>query len=117
MKKTSRSWYLLALLAVVVLSAAYAARRDLYGRYQGFIESEEAVSAAQTNLQELKTELDTSTTRVRELGADSLEVEAAIRRINRLVREGETVYHFEQAPEPEAQAEPRAEEEVSDEAP
>lgn len=103
MKKTSTFWYLVALLVVVGLTAAYATRRDLFDRYQSFLKSEEAVSAAKSGLHELKAELESSTVRARELESDSLEVEAAIRRINRLVREGETVYHFEQAPEPEPQ--------------
>jgi cell division protein FtsB len=86
------------------LAVAYVVHRDLHGRYQAYQRSEESVQAAQHKEQALEDEKQRLEQRVKDLDQNPLEVEAAIRRIKRLVRDGETVYRLEEAPETAAPA-------------
>jgi len=91
---------------VVGLALAYAARRDLRGRYAAHQQSEDTVRQAGQQVEMLEEQLHQSRQRVEDLSTDPVEMEAAIRRIKRRVREGETVYRVEEAPAPEAQPQP-----------
>lgn len=104
MSKRGPIRYLLALGLAIVLALAYIAHRDLFGRYEEYQQGEAAVEAAQKKSQDLEEELRQLDERVKALNQNSLEMEAAIRRIKRLVRDGETVYRLEEAPETAAPA-------------
>ncbi len=98
----SRSWYWLLLGAVVVLSLAYADRRDLIGLYHAFVESREEVHALEAQVDALEEEVASLEEEVTRLDDDPLEVEAASRQGKSLVRDGETVFHVV-IPEPSAE--------------
>lgn len=98
MKTAGHRWYLLALAAVLALSGLYAVRRDLPERYRNYQRSEESVRQAAENAAVLESEVELARRRLKDLDTDAVEMEATVRRIKRLVREGETVYRFEPAP-------------------
>jgi cell division protein FtsB len=98
MKNKGHRWYVIAFVLMLAFCAAYALHRDLPGRYRAYQESEESVRKAAQNVQTLQAEVDRANQRLKDLDSDAVELEATIRRIKRLVREGETVYRFEPAP-------------------
>lgn len=95
---SARSGYWLALVAVAVLVFAYAQRRDLPGIYEDYLDSEEKIQALEDTLPELEAEKKQLERSVDYLGGDALELEAAIRERQGLVRDGETIYVIEAPP-------------------
>ena len=89
-----RVLYLVVLAAVAGGSLHYY-RTTLAAREADYRESERNIEERQAALEELRAEVEQVRARVRGLDSDSLEVEAAIRRNKRLVREGEVVYRIE----------------------
>lgn len=98
MKKTDYTWYWLALALVCALALAYIEKRDLKGRYEAYKNTKETVAAQQAEVEALKAAVNDAQHRLRGMDSDPLEQEATIRRIKRLVREGEIIYRIE--PEP-----------------
>jgi cell division protein FtsB len=96
MNTNSRLWYLLALVTVCGLSWTYVRHENLWGRYQALQQGEAAVQSAREEIDLLDENLQESQERVQALATDPVELEAAIRRWNGKVREGETVYHMEE---------------------
>lgn len=83
------------MLAAATGGSAYYYKHTLAAREAEYSESERTVESKQAALEELREELGRVRARVSGLDNDSLEVEAAIRRNKRLVREGEVVYRIE----------------------
>ncbi len=106
MKSAGYKWYLLALAVMLALSGLYAVRRDLPERYRNYQRSEEAVRQAAANVAILQSEVELARRKLKDLDTDVVEMEATVRRIKRLVREGETVYRFEPAPSPAVSSQP-----------
>jgi len=92
------SGYWLILLLVAGLTALYADRRDLYDRYQVFLDDQQKIQAAQNQCGALQAQIDDARRLVEHLGSDPLEIEDAIRRNKNLVREGETIYRIQPPP-------------------
>ena len=63
-------------------------------------QGEAAIESAREELGALEGNLEESKQRVEALATDAVELEAAIRRWNGKVREGETVYHMEEMAAP-----------------
>ena len=100
----ARDFYWLALVAIAGLLIVYVQRRDLSGVYRDYLKSEEQIQELEHHLPELEAEKDRLERSVDFLGGDALELEAAIRERQGLVRDGETVYIIEP---PASEAEPR----------
>lgn len=101
-----RKLYWFAFVLAAVFAVAYVAERGLLARYRAYQRSEESVRAAQQQSDNLSKALNGSRQQVEGLGKDRVEQEAAIRRIKKLVRPGETVYRIEKAPDTAGQAAP-----------
>lgn len=95
MKKTDYTWYWLALALVCALALAYINQRDLKGRYETYRDTMETVSEQRGEVEALKAAVDDAQHRLRGMDSDPLEQEATIRRVKRLVREGEIIYRVE----------------------
>ena len=92
---SARGWYWLALVAVIGLLAVYAQRRDLPGVYRDYLKSEDRVRDLEDRMPGLEAEKLRLERSVDYLAGDPLELEAAIREGQGLVRDGETVYVIE----------------------
>ena len=97
-RMSARTWYWLALAVVVGLLFVYAQRRDLPGVYGDYLKSDEQVQELEDRLPELEAEKEALERSVDYLGGDALELEAAIRERQGLVRDGETIYVIELPP-------------------
>jgi cell division protein FtsB len=95
MKKTDYTWYWLALALVCALALAYIDRHDLKGRYEDYRETMRLVSEQEAQVEALKAQLEEARHRLNDMDSDPVEQEATIRRVRRLVREGEIVYRVE----------------------
>jgi cell division protein FtsB len=96
--------YLLVASLVLLLTALYTGRRNLFGRFIEHQRQQERVDAARRQTEDLRKEIDSSGRRVENLGNDPIEIEAAIRRSKDLVREGEKIYRIEVDPDKAAPA-------------
>lgn len=95
MKRTDYTWYWLTLALVCVLALVYIQQRDLKGRYEAYQETVNTVSAQEREVETLRTAVDEARDRLKGMDSDPLEQEATIRRVKRLVREGEIIYRVE----------------------
>ncbi len=87
--------YWLALTAAVGACGLYAWRKDLPGRYEEYQRSEQEVHELREEWRAHQKRRDALEERIDGLEHDPVELEAAIRRTRRMVREGETVYRVE----------------------
>ena len=99
MDDRNRGWFWLVLLLVAALTVLYVQRRDLPRRYMDYQKSAEELAQARQSCAELEGKIEASRQRAEHLGSDPTEIEAAIRRSKDLVREGETVFRIEKAPQ------------------
>lgn len=95
MSENPKGWYWLALVLMAVLLVVYVQRRDFYGLFEDYRQSEGQVESMQGQLDTLEAEEAKLKIRVENLNDDPLELEAAIRRSKSLVRDGETIYRVE----------------------
>jgi cell division protein FtsB len=98
MPRRSRAWYWLSLLILVGLLAGYARYRDVQGQYRKYLESGAEVQRLREELESRRAEEARLQRSVENLRSDPVEWEAAIRRNQGLVREGEKVFRIETAP-------------------
>ena len=87
--------YWLALSATVGACALYVWHQDLPGRFEEYQQSEQEVRELRNEWRAHQERRDALEERIRGLEHDPVELEAAIRRTRRMVREGETVYRVE----------------------
>ena len=87
--------YWLALIAMIGACAWYVWHQDLPGRYEEYQQSEQEVRQLHEQWRAHQERRDALEERIRSLERDPVELEAAIRRSRRMVREGETVYRVE----------------------
>lgn len=92
MTRQNRQWNWVAVAAFTALLLLYAERRDLYGLYLDYEESKTRAESLEEEVDSLHADRLAVEKQVEYLNSDPLEMEAAIRRGKRLVREGETVY-------------------------
>jgi len=111
---TRRIVYILILAGSVALSVMYLEQRALPQRYEAFQQSEGEISAAKEQIRALEEALAEERALAEDMESNPLEVEAAIRRIKRGVRDGEIMYHVEgRDPASETEADRAAQEERS----
>ena len=92
MTRQHSRWYWLRIAAFAALLLLYAERRDLYGLYLDYEESKARAEHLEEEVDSLRADRVAVEKQVENLDNDPLEMEAAIRRGKRLVREGEIVY-------------------------
>ena len=95
MKRTDYTWYWLTLALVCALALVYIQRHDLKGRYEAYQETMGTVSAQEQEVEALRGAVTSAQERLKDMDSDPLEQEATIRRVKRLVREGEIIYRVE----------------------
>ncbi len=95
MAQTNKRWYWLTLMAMLLVLAAYAYKRDLVGQYWSYRDSEIELDKLEQSYDSLEQEKQEKTGRVERLDDDPIEIEATVRQTKDLVREGETVYRIE----------------------
>lgn len=95
MKRTDYTWYWLTLALVCALALVYIQQRDLKGRYEAYQETMSTMSAQEQEVEALRTVVSEAQDRLKDMDSDPLEQEATIRRVKRMVREGEIIFRVE----------------------
>lgn len=95
MRRTDYTWYWLTLALVSALALAYIQQRDLKGRYETYQDTMKTVVEQRETVDALKAAVDDAQDRLKGMDSDPVEQEATIRRVKRLVREGEIIYRIE----------------------
>jgi cell division protein FtsB len=98
MKRSDNTWYWLTLALVTALALVYILRHDLKGRYEDYRRTVDTVAEQREQLQLLREMVASEQQRAEGMDRDPLEQEATIRRVKRLVREGEIVFRVEERP-------------------
>ena len=98
MKRTDYTGYWLTLALITALALAYVDRRDLQGRYATYRQTVQTVKEQRQQVESLRETVANKERRVAGMDSDPLEQEANIRRVRRLVREGEIVFRVEERP-------------------
>lgn len=99
MRQRQRVVSVLAFGLAAVLAAVYFQQRDLPGRYRAYQQRQEQIRQAEAQVAALEATLKTGQEHADNLGTDPVEVEAAIRRVKRMVRDGETIFRIEEVSE------------------
>ena len=97
-----RKEFLIWMLGIVLVAAVgygYAKQRDIHARYLQFQKNEKQVEAVRLEIEELKRRVEQAKQRVENMESDPVEIEATIRRIRKLTRDGEIVFHVESPPD------------------
>ncbi|MCK5862250.1 MAG: septum formation initiator family protein [Candidatus Hydrogenedentes bacterium] len=95
MRKEILIW-LLGVLLVIVVGYGYAQQRNIMVRYREFDKNEEQIEAVKQDIESLKQRVTQAQQRVKAMKADPIEIEATIRRVRRLTRDGEIVFRIEE---------------------
>jgi cell division protein FtsB len=90
--------YLLGAVLVGSVAYGYYHQRNIHARYIEFRENEKQIDAVRRDIEALKERVDQVKDRVENMKDDPVEIEATIRRIRRLTRDGEVIFHIEDAP-------------------
>jgi len=93
-----RILYVMVLAASVAMSVMYLEHRQLLERYEKYQQREAGIEAGRAQIADIEAALAAERAEAANLESNPLEVEAAIRRIKRGVRDGEMVYHVEGLP-------------------
>lgn len=82
-------------MLVVAVTFGYFQQRDIRARYIEFQQNEERLEEVRQEIEALRFQVDEARHLVENLENDSVEKEAAVRRIRRLTRDGEIIYRIE----------------------
>lgn len=96
-----RMVYVAAFAATIAFVYFYVQHRDLEGRYEDYLQSEENLVRTREHVVSLESRLDATQARVENLDKDPVEMERTVRKVRGKVREDEIVYRIEGVPEPE----------------
>tara|TARA_R110001592_G_scaffold123537_6_gene331532 strand:+ start:1085 stop:1381 length:297 start_codon:yes stop_codon:yes gene_type:complete len=96
MKRTDLTWYWLTLALVTALALVYVQRRDIQGRYATYRRTMDTVQEQKQQVSTLRETVASEQRRAKGMDTDPLEQEATIRRVKRLVREGEIIFRVEE---------------------
>jgi len=103
MRKEFFIW-LLGVALVVAVAYGYTHQRNLHARYVEFKQDEQLLEEVRQEIETLRTRVEQARARVESMEKDPVEIEATIRRIRRLTRDGETIFRIEAAPTTNADA-------------
>ena len=98
MRKEFLIW-ILGLLLVAAVGYGYAKQRNIHARYLEFQKNEKQIESVRQEIDELKKRVEEAKQRVENMETDPVEIEATIRRIRKLTRDGEVVFHIEAPPD------------------
>ena len=98
MKRSELTWYWLTLALVTALALVYIERHDLQGRYMDYRQTVDTVATQREQNERLRETVANEQQRAEGMDRDPLEQEATIRRVKRLVREGEIIFRVEERP-------------------
>lgn len=98
--------YLLGIVLVGSVAYGYYHQRNIHARYLEFQENEKQIDAVRQDIESLKERVDQVKIRVQNMENDPVEIEATIRRIRRLTRDGEVIFHVEEVPSTDVQTVP-----------
>jgi len=93
-----RKEFLIWILGVVLVAAVgygYAKQRNIHARYLEFQKNEKQIESVRLEIEELKKRVEQAKQRVENMETDPVEIEATIRRIRKLTRDGEVVFHID----------------------
>lgn len=96
MKRTEQTWYWLTLALVTALALVYVNKRDLQGRYTDYRRTVETVEVQRDEVARLRETVANEEARAHGMDQNPVEQEATIRRVKRLVREGEIIFRVEE---------------------
>ncbi len=102
MRKEFFIW-LLGVALVIAVTYGYTHQRNLHERYVEFKQNEQLLEDVRQEIETLRNRVEEARARVENMEQDPVEIEAAIRRIRRLTRDGETIYRIETAPPADAE--------------
>lgn len=92
--------YVVVFAAAVAFVYGFVHQRDLSGRYEEYLESEENLVRTREHVVNLSSELEASRSRVENLDKDPVEMERTVRKVRGQVRSDEIVYRIEDVPTP-----------------
>ena len=90
--------WLLGLVLVTAVGYGYARQRNIHARYIEFQHNDKQIESVKQEIEALRKRVEQAQQRVDNMESDPIEIEATIRRIRRLTRDGETIFRIEDAP-------------------
>jgi len=85
----------LGVVLVAAVAYGYAQQRNIRGRFSEFQNNENQVESVKKEIEALKERVEQAKQRVQNMENDPIEIEATIRRVRRLTRDGEIIFHIE----------------------
>ena len=82
-------------MLVAAVAYGYAKQRNIHARYLEFNKNEKQIESVRLEIEELKKRVDDAKQRVENMETDPVEIEATIRRVRKLTRDGEVVFHID----------------------
>ena len=90
--------WILGLALVVAVAFGYAHQRNLQQRYHDLQEGQADLAEIRAKVESLKDKVEDTRGRVKRMESDPLETEAILRLDRKLSRDGEIIFHVEDAP-------------------
>lgn len=90
--------WLLGLVLVTAVGYGYARQRNIQARYMEFQQNEKQIESVEQEIEALRQRVEQAQQRVNDMESDPVEIEATIRRIRRLTRDGEIIFRIEDCP-------------------
>lgn len=94
--------YVVAIATTLGLVYLYVQQRDLEGRYQGRLQSEQKLAETRERVVSMTSELEASRMKAENLDKDPVEMERTVRKVRGFAREHDIVYRIENVPEPQS---------------
>lgn len=92
--------WLLGLVLVSAVAYGYAHQRNLQQRYAEFRNEQTRLEDMRGEVESLREKVEETRARVAKMESDPLEIEATARKDGRMTRDGEIIFHIEDAPSP-----------------
>ncbi len=92
--------WMLGVALVIAVAYGYMHQRNIPERYNEFRQNEVLLEQVKQEIDALRERVEQARAKVKDLETDPVEIEAAIRRVRRLTRDGEIVYQIEDPPPP-----------------
>ncbi|NLV43049.1 MAG: hypothetical protein GXY07_00960 [Candidatus Hydrogenedentes bacterium] len=90
--------WVLGLALVVAVAYGYAHQRNLQQRYIEFRDDKDTLDDIRAEVESLRVKVEETRARVSKMESDPLEIEATARQDARMTRDGEIIFHIEDAP-------------------
>lgn len=90
--------WVLGLALVAAVAYGYAHQRNLQHRYIEFRNDKDTLDDIRAEVESLRVKVEETRARVSKMESDPLEIEATARQDARMTRDGEIIFHIEDAP-------------------